>query len=269
MEAGRQQSCFAKGLAISALVALAGWAGIHAWQSNELRRVGREIVSLSGVRSMANFRDKVAQLQTFINDNSQHRQDDEFYATWRDQTFLAQRLVDGVNDQRQNRVHLECSTRTALMILALEEMGLTTRRIDIYDAQALRSHTFLDVLNPQTGAFETHDPDFDITWRDRATLKPVSIAETAADLEQVEPCGRTACGWNVVSREKFKAEKLKEYFDFISIKSEKRHTVYTPRAVPTAIYDHENKHGAFCEIFAENCRDGFFDIRTQAQTPHR
>lgn len=262
MQMGRQHSALVQGLAIAAIVALAAIGFNHVWRDYQKRQAADAIVTLSGVSSVAGFTQKVARLRSFINDNSQHRQDSEFYATWRDQTYLAQRLVTGVNDQPENRVHLECSTRTALLTLALEAAGIGTRRIDIYDADGLGSHTFLDVLNPETGAYETHDPDYDITWRDRATLRPVSIAETATELDQVEPCGRTGCGWQVASRENFKAAKLKDYFDFISVKEEtRRYTVYTPRAEPETVYEHDGKRGKFCDVLAENCQDGFFDIR--------
>ncbi len=262
------RSTVIKGLISALVVTIAAWGGAKGWHAYQLRDQADEIVALSGLRSAANFREKIGGLRAFINDSSQHRQDNEFYATWRDTLFLAQRLVGGAKDKTQDRVHLECSTRTALMTLALEAAGFTTRRIDIYDSANLKSHTFVDVLNPETGGWETQDPDYDIWWRDVKTGKPVSIAETATDLAAVEPCGRTACGWDIASRERFKAAKLKDYLDFVTVKSKtQRFALYTPRADQKTVYDHEGKRGAFCDVLAENCRDGFFDMRAKDKVP--
>lgn len=265
------RSTVVKGLAIAAIFAVAAWGGMKGWRSYLLQQQVQQIVVLSGLQSAASFADKIETLRAFINDNSQHKQDAEFYATWRNPLILAERMVKRAKDKNQVAVHLDCSTRTALMTWALAAAGFTTRRIDIYDATTLKSHTFVDVLNPQTGQWETQDPDYDISWRDRATGRRVSIAQSAVDLDQVEPCGRSACGWDVASRERFKAAKLKDYLDFISVKSNApaaRYTLYTPRADPNAIYNRQQKSGRFCEVVSENCRDGFFDLTTFSQKPN-
>jgi hypothetical protein len=145
-------------------------------------------------------------------------------------------------------------------------MGLATRRVDVYDAANLRSHTFLEVLNPDTGAWETQDPDYDIYWRRAGSPERVSIAEAAGDLDNVVPCGRTGCRWSISSREGTRAELLRDYLDFIVVReraSSRRFTVHTARADPAKVYEHRSRTGTFCDVLAKNCRDGLFPIETR------
>ena len=53
----------------------------------------------------------------------------------------------------------------------------------------------------------------------------------AEAIDDIEPCGRTSCGWQHESREGIKAEKLKRCLDIISIKAKGGSllAVYEPR----------------------------------------
>ena len=58
---------------------------------------------------------------------------------------------------------MECSSRTILMGLILRALGYETRVVAIFDSRTnLKSHSFLEVINPATGRWETQDADFDI-----------------------------------------------------------------------------------------------------------
>jgi hypothetical protein len=161
---------------------------------------------------------------------------------------------------------MECSTRSNLMGLILQALSYETRIVAIFDSRSnLKSHSFLEVLNPETGSWETQDPDYDIYWRSKMSGGRLSLAESAQDLGAIEPCGRSGCGWDHQSREGQRAEKLRSYLDIISITAKKktqRYTVYTSRADVSATYKKGRKQGTFCEVESKRCRHGFYDIRT-------
>ena len=63
---------------------------------------------------------------------------------------------------------MECSVRSNIMARLLEAMGYETRIVAIFNtksARNLNSHSFLEVLNPETGQWETQDADYDIYWQ--------------------------------------------------------------------------------------------------------
>lgn len=223
----------------------------------------KRIVALLDLPADAKHQAVFDAVRGFVNDHSQHAIDAEFYADWPYPHLLAEKVVAHAEGTRTEPAHMECSTRSALTAGILNELGHTTRRIDVYDAGVLNSHTFLEVLNPETRRWETQDPDYDVAWRKTDGGERVSITDASGDLARIEPCGRAGCGWTIASRENTKAEALKELLDFIVVRwpdKELRYTIYTPRAEPDRIYSYRSKEGRFCDVLAKNCRDGFFPV---------
>ncbi len=119
-------------------------------------------------------------------------------------------------------------------------------------------------MNPSTGRWETQDVDYDIYWRNKASGERISIADAAEHIDDVEPCGRTTCGWDTVSREGIRADHLRPYFDIISVTTEgkeARYAFYTSRADLDTVYTKGSKQGTFCQVEAKRCAQGFRDIR--------
>jgi hypothetical protein len=49
------------------------------------------------------------------------------------------------------------------MMALLARLEYESRRVDLYDEEDIgQQHTFLEVLNPKTGRWETQDPDYDM-----------------------------------------------------------------------------------------------------------
>ncbi len=96
----------------------------------------------------------------------------------------------------------------------LEEMGYDAEVVHIFDADSPASHTFVRVLNPETGTWETEDPDKNLFWRDAKSGTRISVKDYAPNhLDQVEPCNDEGCGWNFAAE----ANKLRGLFDRIKI----------------------------------------------------
>jgi hypothetical protein len=230
----------------------------------------RKLIESVNLPPQARFHEKLDAVRSFVNDHSQHKIDKFFYIirSGRFPYSFADGLIAHANDPSSERIHMECASRASVMGDILTQLGYQARNIAIYNTAhkiPLASHSFLEVLNPETNKWETQDPDYDIYWRRVSTHERVSMVETSQSLTDVEPCGRTSCGWDIKSREGIEARTLKDYFDIISVNwtGDKRHaeySVYTRRANLGRAYTVRNKTGHFCNILPQQCRDGFHEI---------
>ncbi|HUU24095.1 MAG TPA: hypothetical protein VMW68_00805 [Methyloceanibacter sp.] len=240
---------------------------IRKWQLQlRVDTYDQEIIGLLDLDAVPDFHARTDKLRAFINDNSVHKIDKAFWANHGDPVALVSGLVAHAKSREGEPIHMECSSRSNLMARVLRKLGYETRIIAIYNTEGsrLNSHSFLEVTNPTTGRWETQDPDYDITWRNKKTGERISIADEAEAIDDVEPCGRASCGWDTVSREGIKAKRLQYYFDIISVTADEKQTryaLYTSRADLDVIYDKGPERGTFCEVEAKRCRQGLYDIR--------
>jgi hypothetical protein len=267
MAAGQMASAklILAGIACTTLVGAATWLGVD--QLREQRKAARaqEILSVLDLTAVPNFHERLDKVRTFINDNSVHKPNTESFRVnqGKPDAFLAGLLVHAKGITTEP-IHMECSTRSGAMESILKAFGYDTRIIAVFDSKTnFRSHSFIEVMNPETKRWETQDPDYDIYWRSKSSDERVSLADSAQALDNIEPCGRTACGWSHISREGIKAEKLIDYLDIISITAKEktlRFALYTSRAQLSRTYSKGRKQGTFCEVEAKRCKHGFYDI---------
>jgi hypothetical protein len=152
-------------------------------------------------------------VRAFVQAHSVHRNDDEFNSIRKEGRF-AQEVLKHVAGQRSDPVPMICGARAWLMHDLLEEMGFDAMVVHIFDAQTPMSHTFVQVLNPETGKWETQDPDFNIYWIEVTTGARIAVTDYAPDnLDQAKPCGILGCGWEVVAG----SNKLKGLFDRVKM----------------------------------------------------
>jgi hypothetical protein len=217
----------------------------------------QEIHSMLDLATLPDFHQRLDKVRTFISDNSVHKVDEKFRVNQgKPDAFLAGMLAYA-KGRRTKPIHMECSTRTIAMQRILKALGYDTRIIAIYNSRTnLESHSFLEVMNPQTKRWETQDADFDIYWRSKSSGERISLADSAQSIDEIEPCGRRDCGWN-------HAQKLIDYLDIVSITAKEkglRFALYTSRAHLGRTYSKGQKQGVFCEVEAKRCERGFYDI---------
>ena len=206
-----------------------------------------------------NFHRRLDKLRKFIIDNSYYRMDDDFHA-YRGKSIAIIRRLLASDAGRGQPISLECSSRAQIMARVLHSLGYETRRIDIFDSQMDRAHTFFDARNPKTGQWESQDLAYDVYWRRKSDGTRVTLVETAEELDELEPCGRATCGWQHTSGEGVKAKGIRELLDILSVTdrgANQRYSVYTSRADIEHIFTKDNKSGLFCDVMAKRCRDGF------------
>lgn len=245
------------------------WLVLH-W-ATEQRAKGRtdayvqEIISVLELAVTRDFHHRLDTVRTFINDHSKHKIDKVFWAHHGNPEVFAAGVLAHAKGTAAEPVHMECSTRTNLMSSILQALGYDTRVIAIFNSRTnLNSHSFLEVMNPETKRWETQDADYDIYWRSKSSKERISLAEAAQSIDDIEPCGRNACGWDQTSRERIQAKRLMDYLDVISITANQkaiRYTLFTSRADLNRIYSKGSKEGSFCEVEAKRCKHGFYDLR--------
>ena len=70
-------------------------------------------------------------------------------------------------------------------------MGYDAKVVPIFDADTPASHTFVGVLNQQTGKWETQDPDKNLFWRETKSDTRISVEGYVPNrLDEVEPLQR-------------------------------------------------------------------------------
>jgi hypothetical protein len=217
----------------------------------------REIHSMLNLATVPNFHERLDKVRTFISDNSVHKIDAEFRANQGNPDAFLAGLLAHAKGGAAKPIHMECSTRTIAMQRILEALGYDTRIIAIFNSRTnLKSHSFLEVMNPQTKHWETQDADYDIYWRSKRSGERISLADLAQSIDEIEPCGRRDCDWR-------HAKKLTNYLDIVSITAkgkELRFALYTSRAQLSRTYSKGQKQGVFCEVEAKRCDRGFYDI---------
>lgn len=169
---------------------------------------------------------EIDRARRFVTNNSIHEIDDEFYSYGNDIALILSKILGHAKTGR-DAPHLECSTRTNALMRILEVQGIATRRVYAFSDKRtkLRSHTFLEVKNPETGAWEIHDPDYGIIYVERASGRRVSADRLLTEpLDAFTPCVNPGdCGWE-------HAEALRDYFGAVGYKDGRRppHVLVNP-----------------------------------------
>lgn len=244
--------------------------GLDRVRKGQIDASAARIVNAAKLESESRFHDRIDRLRLFINTHSKFKIDDEFRANLGRPDRFADAILAHATGASTERAHMDCSSQSNLMALALRSLGYETRQVAVWDTHAgrVKGHAFLDVKNPATGEWETQDPLYNLYWRSK-TGQRVSLADAAERLDDIEPCNEQACGWDIVSRDGVKAKKMTRFLDIISVKEAdgRRFAVYTSRADLDQTYTHKNKHGRFCEIEPKRCKDGFFPISERQISP--
>jgi hypothetical protein len=128
-----------------------------------------------------NFQTKTEQIdyvREFIYQNSKHGVDAES-AKYRLELPVTVQMLWDYSQTHQNQPLLECSSRTVAMLYILDSLGIRSRMVNVFtsDFDTLRSHTFLEAYNPDSGHWEIQDPDYDIYYVYKANSARVSASQ--------------------------------------------------------------------------------------------
>ena len=219
------------------------------------------IYALAELPGSLSFEEKIDHLRKFVHDNSDRTLNEEFYTKW-ENGGLENDFLNYLEKRRQTPPPMECTTRSGLLGALLRHAGYTVRDVVAYNVNNnLSSHTFIEILNPDTGEWVAQDPDFNMIWRNKRTREPVSFAEVLGDIARHQPCLSAGCGWKKRDANGRTPERFRDDYQiasFIDRDKNERFTVYAPAFKPDTIFHYESRKATFCELIEKNCRDGFF-----------
>ena len=222
----------------------------------------KQILELADIKNINGFERQTDALRLFVNANSIHKIDEEFDRLEGNRTAIDAAVIAHASRQTTEAPHLECSTRTSLLNRLLVAAGYHTRQVIIQSVnENLRSHTFLEVMNPVTHRWEVQDPDYSIYWRHKKTLERVAFTDVVSDLDAHEPCGPEGCGWDIKGREGHDRNRIREKSDivtFIDRAGKQRYSLYAPGVDPEMLFEKDGRKATYCALVAKNCRDGFY-----------
>jgi len=222
-----------------------------------------EIATYIALPEEASFHEKTDHIREFIAAHSEINVNDEFYSIWRDYDKVLDTFLAGIKKERKSFVPVECSVRTTIIQDMYKHYGFDVRSIIVYDitTPSMISHVAMDVFNPETRKWETHDGLVNIYWRHKHTQQRATFMDMIGNEEDHEPCNSQRCGWDIISPEGEKAADTKRYFYIASAVDKKRN-------IRQSVYDSDKmsadtqitlngKTGTFCQLIEKNCRNGF------------
>jgi hypothetical protein len=124
---------------------------------------------------------------------------------------LVLRKICGYYWSAGNLPGLCCSSRAQAMREIVVSLGIQSRLVHVYssDYDEVMSHTFLEILNEDTGEWEVHDPDYNIYYIDKRSGQRLPVSRLIlVGLQGVVPCNSDSnCGYT-----KTKAMLLKDHY---------------------------------------------------------
>lgn len=96
---------------------------------------------------------------------------------------------------------LLCDHQANIMIAILDALGIKARLVHAFStrkAPDLEDHSFLEVLNPDTGSWEIQDPYFDVYWKNKKTGRRAVLLDLVMnDISDYTPCQGEVCDWSL------------------------------------------------------------------------
>lgn len=250
-----------------AVVVASGIAGADAYQDYRQEQQDRQaiaaLVAQMEIPLTHGFHAVADYVRSYVWMHSKYQIDEEFYAHWGDTPVILAKIMAHARGDTDKRPHMECSSRSGITSMVLAYPGYRVRSVDIYKhASEYPAHSFIEVQNPETGAWEIQDTDFNMFWRRVADGRRVGIAEiVAADkLSAFEPCLDDAhCGWAVETRLGKSMANMRDRYGLAVVID--RVADERPLYVNRARFDWDtpvriNGHGAltYCAYRSKNCR---------------
>ncbi len=229
------------------------------------------LVSLININQDDDFDTITDKVRLFINKNSIHKIDEEFRSHWGDHATIGKKIYNYATQKNDTPVHLECSSRRAVMERILQGLGYRTRSVDLYShTPEYAAHSLLEVKNPETDTWVAQDPGFNIFWKLKATNKRISMVDIVKyGAEKVSPCHtKTMCGWEIEGfGEQAKPADLKNHLGMavtIDRQENIRNLYYNPKIFPIKKTQPIKNKGemSYCQYRKKNCRGEIVNVHS-------
>jgi|GEM_PF-4816382 len=204
------------------------------------------------------FNKTVDAVRQFVNQNTEHNIDGEFYSYWSDIPELLRRMTVAANDPKAPKPHTECSTRTALMYHILRELNIRSRPVVIYaDGIDNANHTYLSVYNDMTQHWQIQDADYNVFWIKKNTKERASTFDLLYNPVEKNfvPCTAEGdCGY------KNSIQSIISYFSLVAVLDIEKDDYTTQVNLDRVNADHiklfMKAQQPYCELFSNGCKVG-------------
>lgn len=131
-----------------------------------------EVASVLNLTSIDNPTEQIDALRHFVHANSRHNETSSYYrenALQLEQRFTVIEDLVSHHTTATSPPDLACTARSWALFELLTHSGFDVRLVDLYFTEKVEplsfsSHTFVEVFNPLTRAWEVHDPDGDLYY---------------------------------------------------------------------------------------------------------
>lgn len=174
--------------------------------NEEISALYAELSALIDLNDAPTHHDKIVRARAFINANTIHKIDEEFYSYWRDQKKFVSLIKAYATGTISDPPHAECSTRSKSLEKLLQLMGYKTRSITVFRHDTnYPAHRYSSVLNPDTQIWELHDADHNVTWVNLNSNVAATIEDMATlEFDAIAPCHNiqdNSCGWTKLPKQ--------------------------------------------------------------------
>ncbi|HEU4839551.1 MAG TPA: hypothetical protein VFS88_09120 [Micavibrio sp.] len=211
-----------------------------------------EIYDLSGVEKAEGFHAKIDLLSAYVHDNSVHHIDDEYYQDRKNKPRALDKFLAHARGQDGKRPHMECYSRSSLLIPLVRKLGFDARMINIFKYEpGYPGHVVVEVKNPDTDKWEVYDPSYSIFWKNEKTGARASAKDIVAQEGfPFTPCYADGhCGYNRKGQIRPPSEDLKEFYGYAVVMNDEREgeIVYNNPARFDTAKPPAGENKAFCD----------------------
>lgn len=159
------------------------------------------IVEIIASKKPATKTELIDLVMWFVNYHSIEAIDAWHNENWNNAELVFSGMVNVHDGDRTQLPHLSCGPRSVAMARILKEFGIKSRQIGMFtdDTANLLGHQVIEVMNPDSGHWETYDPTWNVHYFDRRSGKRVPVVDIVfGDLNFVVPSTSDglAMGWD-------------------------------------------------------------------------
>ena len=138
-------------------------------------------------------------VREYIYKNSDHGEGTWNQAHGNDHIYVMDQLYRiASGDTPATRPQLLCGNRATVMQALLQNLGIRSRTIYLFSrySGSLMGHVFVEVMNPETGAWEIQDPDYNVAYENTSGHRlNASQMIAAPEFTNIYPVNANAKGW--------------------------------------------------------------------------
>ncbi len=223
--------------------------------------------------SSNSFTDVIRNTAQFVHDNSFHLIDQEYrqYIRGYLSTVLPRimkKLLLAYQGDESEKPHIACGLRSYAMRAILGQFGIYSRLICIYsdEYEDTRVHRMLEVLHPDTGAWEVWDPDNRVNFVYHDSRKPADIIDLLfGDIERIIPIDASIEGWEETNTKHLKDD----FFEAVMFESVSASThgniiiINTKRFDTHKIYSNGKTFAEFAKETYKHPRTILYPVQTE------